>query len=210
MTDSNYSHILAIVDRSGSMSACSETMTEALNEYFKGQAALPGTCKVDYVQFDDSYEQVFSDRPVSYAQAVIEPRGMTALLDAVGKASVALGEKLKRLPEHKRPGRVQVVIVTDGHENASNEWTYEKVKELVEQQESQWNWDYVFLGANIDAPAVGARFGVKGQSSITFATANAGQTMNSLNNYTTSYRGGQAAAFSDEDRKNAVDTSSST
>lgn len=208
ITDSNYTHILAIVDRSGSMGigGVDREMANALNVFFKEQAKLDGVCLVDYVQFDTEYEKVFEDTLVSEAKAVISPRGGTALVDAIGLGTVELGDKLASLPEHTRPGRVMVVVVTDGMENCSIEYTAEQVRELVSTQQDKYDWDYVFLGANIDAVSTGQAFGFKGSKSMTFDTANAGATMDSLNAYTTAYRGagGAAAAFSDEDRKNAL------
>lgn len=211
MTDSNYTHILAIVDRSGSMSVCAKEMTDALNEYFSGQSEVEGKCLVDYVQFDTVYKKVYSDQPVSMAEAVIQPRGGTALIDAIGRGTKELGRKLKALPEAHRPGKVLVVVVTDGYENSSHQYTAEQVKEMVTTQQDVWKWDYVFLGANIDAVEVGAWYGFQADKSLTFDTANAGLTMASLGGYTTNYRGaaGAAAAFTDEDRKKAVDSDQS-
>jgi hypothetical protein len=210
ITDSNYTHILAIVDRSGSMSwnNTDKEMTAALNSFFKEQAKLDGKCLVDYVQFDTEYEKVYSDRPVGEAEAFINPRWGTALVDAIGRGTVELGRKLKALPEAHRPGKVQVVVVTDGGENSSHEYTADKVREMVTEQRDKYDWDYVFLGANIDAVETGAMYGFAQGSSMTFDTRNTGATISSLNSYTTGYRTKGAAAFSDEDRKNAVAPSS--
>lgn len=209
MTDANYTHILAIVDRSGSMAAgnANVEMASALNEYFKSQSELDGKCLVDYVQFDSHYEVVFADTEAAEAVAVIQPRGATAMLDAIGKGVVDLGRKLKALPEVHRPGKVQVVIVTDGYENASHKWNYDSIKTLVEKQTNDYNWDFVFLGANIDAPAVGAQFGIQNDKAMTFNIADSaavGATTASLSAYSTVYRGGGNAKFSDEDRKAAA------
>ena len=204
MTDNNYTHILAIVDRSGSMNSCATDMVGALNQFFDEQSQLEGKCLVDYVQFDDRYEKVFSDTNIEDARASIHPRGMTALIDAIGRGTVELGTKFKRLSEAKRPGKVLVVVVTDGHENASKEYTAATVKEMITEQQDKWNWDYVFLGANIDAVAVGDLYGFKADKAMTFNTQNAGNTMSSLSGYTTAYRSGALAAFSDEDREKAT------
>jgi hypothetical protein len=182
-------------------------MTEALNEFFKGQAEVEGKCLVDYAQFDHNYDLVFEDQPVDSAKAIIVPRGSTALVDAIGTATKSLGRKLARLPEAHRPGRVLVVVVTDGGENSSTKFTANQVKALVEEQESKWKWEYVFLGANIDAVATGTMFGFKESSSLTFDTHNNKDTMQSLNAYSTVYRSAGAAAFSDDDRQKAVDKS---
>ena len=209
MTDSNYTHILAIVDRSGSMSwgGVAKEMTHALDKYFEGQAEVEGKCLVDYVQFDTVYEKVFEDTPVVEAKAVIQPRGGTALLDAIGRGTVELGTKLKRLPEHARPGTVLVVVVTDGQENSSVEYSAEKVKALINKQEDKYSWEYFFLGANIDAVATGDQFGFKRGNTLTFDINNAqavSATMDSLAVSNATYRSGGTYAFSDEEREAAV------
>lgn len=204
MTNPDYTHIATVVDRSGSMSAVKSDMIGGLNEFFKSQKELPGKCLVDYAQFDTEYELVFEDRPVAKAKAVLVPRGGTALLDAVGKTVVSLGEKLAGMDEQDRPGKVLVVIVTDGYENSSRDWTYESVKEVVEKQTNEFSWEFVFLGANIDAVKVGGMFGVAAGSSLTFDTTKTGLTMDVLAGYTTAYRNAGKAEFSDEDRDKAL------
>ena len=194
---------MLVVDRSGSMITTAERMTEAMNEFLEAQAALEGKCLVDYAQFDTKYEVLYADRPVAEAEAFIHPRGATALLDAIGKATNDLGRKLRNLPEAHRPGKVLVVVVTDGYENASREFTPEAVRALVRQQEDTYQWEYLFLGANIDAVAVGNMYGFKKDNSLTFNINNdvtVGAASAALSNYTTAYRGGSKAAFSDEER----------
>lgn len=202
MTNPNYTHILAIVDRSGSMNVIKGDMENGLNAYFSQQAEVEGKCLVDYVQFDNVYEVVYKGRDISKATAKIEPRGMTALLDAIGRGVTELGAKLRKMRVAERPGRVQVVVVTDGLENVSNQWTKEKVKELIQQQENQYNWDFVFLGTGFDAVNAGVDYGFQRDKSLTFNAKNIGQMADTLSNYTTSYRiaGASAASFSDEDR----------
>lgn len=206
MTDSKYTHILAIVDRSGSMSWNNThiEMMNALNAFFEEQAKLEGKCLVDYVQFDGSYEKVFEDIPVADAKAVIEPRGSTALVDAIGRGTVQLGVKLDALPEVHRPGTVLVVVVTDGGENASTEWTADKVRAIVKEQQDKYNWDYVFLGANMDAVSTGNLYGFQADKSMTYDVHNTQATIGSLSAYTTNLRNTGVSSFTDEDRKNAV------
>jgi hypothetical protein len=210
LTDSSYTHILAIVDRSGSMTSSAREMRAALDSFFKDQAGNDGKCLVDYSMFDHQYEVVFTDRPVAEAEAVLSPRGSTALLDAVGKGVTELGTKLALKPEHERPGLVQVVVVTDGYENASQEWNAEGIRKLIKDQESKYNWDFVFLGANMDAQQVGADFGFARGKSLTYDINNPGAMSASLSNYTTGTRSAAAsgdavavasAGFSDEDRE---------
>jgi hypothetical protein len=183
-------------------------MRAALDTFFQDQAKEEGVALVDYVQFDNSIETVFTDRKVSEAEAVLQPRGSTALLDAVGKSVVELGEKLAGKDEDKRPGLVQVVVVTDGYENASQDWNATKIRDLIKSQTDKYNWDFVFLGANMDAQQVGASFGFDRDKSLTYNTNNTGAMSSSLSSYTSNtrsnVRSGVAAAavsFSDEDRK---------
>lgn len=204
MTNPDYTHIAAVVDRSGSMSVVKDDMIGGLNAFFEDQAQLTGKCLVDYIQFDTKFERVFADVRVGAARAVLEPRGGTALLDAVARTIVELGEKLDAMPEADRPGKVLVIIVTDGFENSSREWTYASVKELVDKQTNEFSWDFVFLGANIDAVQVGGMFGVHADKAMTFDVTKTGQTMSALSSYTTSYRSSGAAKFTDKDRSEAL------
>lgn len=184
------------------MGSIKDDMETGLNQIFKDQAEVEGKCLVDYVQFDDTYELVFEDTPVADAKAVLQPRGMTALLDAVGKAVTQLGDKLAKLPEGKRPGLVQVVVVTDGYENASREWNADKVRELIKQQTDKWNWDFIFLGANLDAVAVGSSFGFAPDKSLTYDTGNTFAMASATSAYVTRSRtvGAASNQFSAEER----------
>lgn len=205
MTDPNYTHIAVVLDRSGSMQSIRSDMEGALNKFFKDQAEVEGKCMVDLYTFDDVYETEFTNLPVGYAKATIEPRGMTALLDAMGKTIVGLGTKFRTMQEKNRPGKVLVVVVSDGLENASREHTNDSVKKLIKQQEEKYNWNFVFMGTKFDAVAVGRDYGFKGGSTIEFDPT--GETIAvasaALSNYTTTYRGGGSAEFTDEDRENA-------
>lgn len=214
MTNPNKRKFLVIADRSGSMAGLASEMENGLNQFFSDQAKEPGEATVDYVQFDNTYEVVFTDRPVAEAKAVITPRGATALLDAIGNAVVSLGDKLRKLDEDERPSMVQVVVVTDGYENASREWTGEKIKELIKQQEDEWNWTFVYLGANQDAIATASQYGFSKGTTLTYDTRNIAGASSSLSGLTTrntqayaaAAAGGslQRAEFEDEERENAV------
>lgn len=211
MTDSNYTHILAVVDRSGSMGwkGVDREMEGALNGYFRGQSEVDGKCLVDYVQFDNTSELLYHDVEVGRAEATINPRGGTALIDAIAKSTLDLVKKLERLPEALRPGRVQVVIVTDGQENSSTKYSSEDVKHLIKKQTEIYDWDFVFLGANIDAVNTAATFGIDRNKALDFNIYSGEAILNTssvLNNYTTSYRGGgtQNANFSKGDRESTM------
>jgi hypothetical protein len=138
---------------------------------------------------------------------VVQPRGMTALLDATGKFVTEVGEQLSTLPEDERPGQVICLIMTDGMENSSQEWSWDSVRKPIEQQKAQWNWKFIFLGSNIDAIEVGAQMGFAAKDSITYASASyAGTTAvaSAASGYIRSARGRGPAAFSDDDRKAAM------
>ena len=201
MTDAKYTHLLVIVDRSGSMSGIKNDMIGGLDQFFAEQAKDEGVTLVDYVQFDNEYEVVFTDTPVADAKAQLSPRGSTALLDAVGKGATDLGKKLANLPEARRPGNVIVVVVTDGYENASKEWKADGVRALIKEQEEKWNWTFTFLGANMDAVAVGATFGVSAGYSMTYDTGNTYAMASSLSSNVTRTKGGDRRGYTQEERE---------
>lgn len=153
MTDSNYRHLVLIIDRSGSIAPILPDMQGGYEHFLKEQRAVPMKTTVSLWQFDDVHDEVvnFADigdpRLSTYR---IEPRRLTALLDAVGQAVTRTGETLGRLPEAERPGKVIVLIATDGQENASKEWTKARVRELVEQQRGDYGWEFIFNGADQD------------------------------------------------------------
>lgn len=169
MTDSAKTLIAALLDRSGSMSTSVEGTEDGWRELISEQRANPGQCQVTLAQFDQEYEVLYPPTDISTVpEFVLEPRGMTALLDAVGRFITEVGEQLSALPEEKRPGQVICLIMTDGYENASRQWTWDGVKHLITQQRDVYGWEFIFLGADIDAVAVGERLGVGGKFSMTY------------------------------------------
>ncbi|MDQ1532063.1 MAG: hypothetical protein QOE37_2168, partial [Microbacteriaceae bacterium] len=135
----------------------------------------------------------------------LEPRGMTALLDAIGVGVTEFGARLAAMPEHARPGTVIVVVATDGLENASSEWKPEAIKALLDQQREQYGWDFVFLGANQDAVTTGGELGFARDSAIDFDADPAGAqaVVASASAYLRTTRSGGRGSFTDEDRRNA-------
>lgn len=170
MTDSNKTLIAALLDRSGSMSSSKRATEDGWRELIGEQRGEPGDCEVTLAQFDTEYEVLYPPTDVAAVpEFVVAPRGGTALLDATGRFITEVGEQLAELPEEQRPGKVICLIMTDGHENSSHEWTWEAVKALITQQRDVYGWQFVFLGANIDAVEVGMRMGVDANDSLTFA-----------------------------------------
>lgn len=168
MTDSNYTALLVVLDRSGSMSSIKTDMVGGLETMLTEQAALPGLVTVNIVTFDNQIEQTHSFADPQAVKVVLEPRGGTALYDALGWSINQFGSALAALPEHARPGTVQVVVVTDGHENASREYRADTIKSLIEQQQADYNWDFTFLGANQDAVLAARSIGIKDGDALTF------------------------------------------
>lgn len=215
MTDSNYTHVLFILDRSGSMDSIVNDANGGVETLLKEQAEQPGKIAVDVVTFDTLLDWPYENvHPSKVKGPLIVPRGGTALNDAIGVGVVKLGEYLAALPEEKRPGAVIVVIVTDGEENSSREYTHAMVKELVTKQTNEFGWNFVYLAANVDAFATGAGYGISKGSTMNFAPSAAGVT----NSYAATSRNisglrtsmsagitGQTITFDDTDRDEAME-----
>lgn len=172
MTDSKYGHILMIIDRSGSMSTIQDASEEGIRGFVKEQQELAEDgirVTLSLAQFDDKFEWVDRMRVVadpslnmqpafSYA---LKPRNATALLDGIGKAVVEDGDRLEALSEDDRPGKVVVLIVTDGRENASREWTYDSIEKLITQQKNDYTWEFVFLSSDLTSAKMSKDLGVQ-------------------------------------------------
>jgi len=153
--------LTVVLDRSGSMASCKDDAEGGLNEFIKNQKAHPGDCLFSLVQFDTEYEFVHRAVPIkSVPRCTLMPRGSTALLDAVGRAIIETGERLRATDEAQRPGLAVFVIVTDGQENSSHEFTKQKIKDMIEHQTTHYKWQFTFLGANQDAFAEAAAMGI--------------------------------------------------
>jgi len=132
------------------MSTVKEEAQSGLTALLKEQYALPGKLTVTLTQFDTEFDTVsrLSEEPFDYE---LNPRGMTALLDAVGMEISKTGEDLKNMAEEERPSKVLFVVVTDGAENSSHEFSLEKVREMVEHQKNTYDWSFQFIGADASA-----------------------------------------------------------
>jgi uncharacterized protein YegL len=206
MTDPNYTALLMVIDRSGSMLSIRDDMVGGLNAMLKEQMALPGLLTVDIVTFDNEVELQCTMADPKNVVITLEPRGATALFDAVGLAVTGFGEVLAALPEHARPDTVQVIVVTDGDENSSYEYKADTVRQLIERQTKEFNWDFVFLGANQDAVLTGATMGFAPGSSMTYAPGKDGvdSMTSSVGRYVTDLRGGDKQEFQANERLGAV------
>lgn len=178
MTDSTLTHLYFLLDRSGSMQSIKSDTEGGFAAFIEEQRSAPGECRVTLAQFDDRYETVYADRRLADVPALdLQPRGSTALLDAMARLITEAGVRLAALPEDQRPGTVIVAIMTDGLENASREWTHAAIKALVEQQERDYSWQFLYLGADQDAIEVGASVGIARDRSMTYGRAKAGEAL---------------------------------
>ncbi|MBH0174851.1 VWA domain-containing protein [Fictibacillus sp. 23RED33] len=169
--------IVFLLDRSGSMSGLERDTIGGFNSFIKRQVERKGKTLLTTVLFDDQYEILWNGVAAEQAHLTSEDyyvRGTTALLDAVGKTILDVGYRLSRTEENDRPGKVIFVITTDGMENASSEFTHEKVKNLIEHQQEKYNWDFIFMGANIDVIAEAKNLGIKEEDAFRFEATDEG------------------------------------
>lgn len=168
-----YSDITVVLDRSGSMACLVDEVIGAFNTFVDEQQQVAGQASFSLVQFDDRYE-VYLDA-VDLAKVgrldrtTYVPRGMTALYDAVGRAIVATGTRLAALDEAERPDKVVFLIQTDGMENASREFDAVTLQAMIRHQQDKYAWEFVFLGANIDAGSVAEEIGIARDKALQYA-----------------------------------------
>lgn len=160
----NLTEIVFILDRSGSMAGLEDDTIGGFNSMIRRQKGEAGQAYVSTVLFDN-HVQVIHDRvdirkiqPLTRKEYYV--RGCTALLDAVGQSIRHIGNVHKYARKEDRPGKTLFIITTDGMENASREYTYERVRKMIEHQKEMYGWEFLFLGANIDATREAARFGI--------------------------------------------------
>ncbi|MFE4498813.1 VWA domain-containing protein [Rhodococcus sp. NPDC056743] len=209
MTNPDLTLIAVLLDRSGSMHSIKSDTEGGFNAFIAEQRTRAGAAVVTLAQFDTTYERVYTNIPVAEVPALdLRPRGGTALLDGIGRLTTEMGEELAALDESDRPGTVIVVVITDGEENQSQDWNLTSVKEVISRQESEYGWDYLFLGANIDAVSVGSRIGFSPDKSITYAASSTGvdAVFKATSDYASRKRSAPAfsppvAGFSDADRE---------
>lgn len=168
--------VTVILDRSGSMSATRDAAIEGFNALVTDQKKVDGECVFSLCHFDDRFNDLdmpsyvaipIADVPLLTPETFV-PRGWTALLDAMGRTINTTGARLAATPAAERPDKVIVVVITDGQENRSQEFTAEKIKEMVEHQRDVYKWEFVFLGSNQDAILVAKQYGVPQANTMSY------------------------------------------
>jgi uncharacterized protein YegL len=173
----NLTEIIFLLDRSGSMAGLESDTVGGFNAFIKNQCELEGETLLTAILFDHQYEVLWNGIDANNAKLTDQEyyvRGSTALLDAVGKTILDVGYRLMKSSAERRPGKVIFIITTDGMENASCEFTHEKVKELIKHQEEKYNWEFIFLGANIDATKEADSLGISMDNAYEFEASQAG------------------------------------
>ncbi len=204
----NHTDITIVLDRSGSMQSVASDTIGGFNTFLAAQRKAPGTASITLHQFDHEFETPIKAQDVQYAPELnavtFVPRGNTALLDAIGRAVVDTASRMEAASPDQRAEKVVVVIITDGHENASREYTKAKVLEMISHQREKYSWEFVFLGANQDAIGTGSGLGISAANSMTYAANSVGTTkaFESTGLNLTAMRSGGAAsmAYSAKDR----------
>ena len=162
--ETNLTELVFILDRSGSMGGLESDTIGGFNSMLQKQQSQDGECRITTVLFDGEYEILHDRLDLKAVSAITDKeyyvRGNTALLDAIGKTINKIGNAQKQSKPEYQADKVLFVITTDGMENASLEFDYAKIKSMIEHQKSKYNWEFIFLGANIDAIDVASRFGI--------------------------------------------------
>ena len=174
--------LVFILDRSGSMAGLESDTIGGYNAMLKKQKAEAGEAIVTTVLFDDDYQLLHDRIDIRGIKPITEKdyyvRGSTALLDALGRTISKIGNAQRHTSDELRAERVLFVITTDGMENASREYSYAKIRHMVERQQQKYGWEFIFLGANIDAAETAGRFGISADRAANYHADSEGTSLN--------------------------------
>ena len=174
--------LVFILDRSGSMSGLEKDTIGGFNAMIEKQKREDGQALVSTVLFDNESVVIHDRLPLDRVPPLTEreyfTRGCTALLDAVGGAIHHIGNIHKYARKEDVPEKTLFIITTDGYENASRHYDYEKVRHMIQHEKEKYGWEFLFLGANIDAAAEAKRFGISENRAVTYKCDAAGTALN--------------------------------
>lgn len=192
--------VVFILDRSGSMSGLEADTIGGFNSMIQKQQKEDGEAYISAVLFDDQTEVLYDRTPVGKVKPMTDKqyyvRGCTALLDAIGGAIHHISKIHKSEAEEDRPEKTLFIITTDGMENASHTYDYKKVKKMVEKRKEKNGWEFLFLGANIDAIGEAAKFGISADRAVNYECDREGTAINfrSLSNTVSAVRHAKSRA----------------
>lgn len=201
--------ISVLLDRSGSMASIKADTIGGFNEFLAAQKAEPGEATMTLVQFDSSgYDRVIDAKPLAEAEPLtdhtFQPRGSTPLLDSMARIIQETGERLRAMNPTERPEKVIVVIVTDGEENCSKEFTRDEVMAMVTHQRGAYKWDFIYLGANQDAIRAAAQVGIPSFMAANYTGHNTRKAYRAAATLTSASRSGRVPSLSASARKDLV------
>ena len=178
----NLTELVFILDKSGSMSGLESDTIGGYNSMLAQQRKVDGACVITTVLFDNRYE-LLHDRinlravkPMTAGEYAVG--GSTALLDAIGRTIHKIASAQKNTAKDYRADKVMFVIITDGEENASREYSSARIKEMIERQKKRYGWEFIFLGANIDAVETAGRFRIDAERAVDYVPDHAGTELN--------------------------------
>ena len=180
--NNNLTELVFVLDKSGSMGGLEKDTIGGFNSMLAKQRKEDGDVVISTVLFDDRV-QVLHDRADLAGIEDLTDRdyqvgGCTALLDALGKSIKHINKIQKSLPEDARPAKTMFVITTDGQENSSHEYSYEKIRKMVEKKQEKKQWEFLFLGANMDAISAAADIGIRADRATNFLCDAVGTAVN--------------------------------
>lgn len=176
--NNNITELVFLIDRSGSMSGLEKDTVGGFNSMIEKQKKQDGKCFVSTVLFDHETEVLHDRLPLDRIEKMTEneyfTRGSTALLDALGGAIRHIGNIHKYARKEDVPEHTMFIITTDGMENSSRQYTAERIKAMIERQKSEYGWEFLFIGANIDAVTTAAKYGISEDRAVNYNADAAG------------------------------------
>jgi uncharacterized protein YegL len=178
----NLTELVFILDKSGSMGGLESDTIGGYNAFLKKQQEHEGECRITTVLFDDGYELLHDRIDIRAVSPITDKEyhvgGSTALLDAMGRTIHKIGNAQKNTADDYRAEKVMFVIITDGEENASREYSAGNVKAQIERQKTKYGWEFIFLGANIDAVSTAGRLGIAPNRAMDYVADSTGTEIN--------------------------------
>ena len=178
----NLTELVFILDKSGSMSGLEKDTIGGFNSMLDQQRKVDGACVITTVLFDNRYELLHDRIDIRAVQPITGKEyfvgGSTALLDAIGKTIHKIGAVQKNTTEDYRAEKVMFVIITDGEENASRHYSSMQIREMIQRQKERYGWEFIFLGANIDAVDTAGRFGIDADRAVDYVPDGEGTELN--------------------------------